>query len=195
MGPLHHVSEYAIQIIKKMQTEYISSWVPKQSVTDAFNAHCQEWVRHTVWVDDCRSWYKNNDTGRVNAVWPGSSLHYIEAIKTPRYEDFEIEYMGPAKKNLWAFLGMGYTRAMVEKEDPSPYLYLEGIDPKWRRAMGIDEGKVSDERRRALEREILNEGGDGNHEEPATPMLNGKDPKEEVELKADSGPLAAAKDH
>src|ERR1700710_1404775 len=83
----------------------------------------------------CRLWltlhrrYKNNETGRVNAVWPGSSLHYVEAIRVPRYEDYDIEYLGPGKKNLWAFLGMGAVQALVNKEDVSPYLNPEAIDP------------------------------------------------------------------
>jgi len=33
MGPLGAVSEYMIQIIKKMQYENLKSWVPKQDVT------------------------------------------------------------------------------------------------------------------------------------------------------------------
>jgi len=111
-------------------------------VTDSFNAHVQEWVRHTVWTDDCRSWYKDNETGRVNAVWPGSSLHYIEAIRTPRYEDFEITYLGPAKQNPWAFLGMGYVRDLVEQSDVSPYLSVDNIDPKWMKANNINMDKV-----------------------------------------------------
>lgn len=75
-GPLLTVSEYAIKIIKKMQKENIKSWCPRQDITDQFNEHSQEWIKHTVWKEGCRSWYKNNETGRVNAVWPGSSLHY-----------------------------------------------------------------------------------------------------------------------
>jgi hypothetical protein len=144
MGPLNGVSLYTLQIIRKLQTEYIRSIAPKQSVTDAFNAHCQEWIRHTVWVEECRSWYKNNETGRVNAVWPGSSLHYMEAIKMPRYEDFEITYLGPAEENRWAFLGLGTTRELVEKGDVSPYINVENIDPEWMKAIGIDDEKVQD---------------------------------------------------
>jgi hydroxyversicolorone monooxygenase len=147
MGPLMYVSYYAMQMIKKLQNEYICSIAPKQDVTDAFNDHCQEWVRHTVWVEDCRSWYKNNETGRVNAVWPGSSLHYIEAIRAPRYEDFEITYLGPAKKNLWAFLGMGTTPALVEKGDVSPYLNVNAIDPEWMKAIGIATSKKLQEKK------------------------------------------------
>lgn len=41
MGPLHAVSEYAIQWIKKMQNENLRSWVPRQQVTDQFNEHVQ----------------------------------------------------------------------------------------------------------------------------------------------------------
>lgn len=77
-GPLLDVSNYAIAMIKKIQYENIRSMVPRQDVTDMFNEHAQEWIKHTVWKDSCRSWYKNNDTGRVNAVWPGSSLHYCK---------------------------------------------------------------------------------------------------------------------
>ncbi|TKA22440.1 putative sterigmatocystin biosynthesis monooxygenase stcW [Salinomyces thailandicus] len=138
MGPLHTVSDYAVQMIKKMQNENIKSWVPKQDITDQFNDHVQEWIKHTVWKDDCRSWYKDNTTGRVNAVWPGSSIHYQQVIASPRYEDMQIEYRD---KNIWAHLGMGFTienRKGVEEADCSPYLNLNNIDPKWYEATGGD---------------------------------------------------------
>ncbi|EXJ86699.1 hypothetical protein A1O3_03652 [Capronia epimyces CBS 606.96] len=92
LGPLHAVTNYAIQVIKKMQIENIRSLVPRQDVTDEFNAHVQEFVKASVWKDDCRSWYKNPDTGKVFAIWPGSSLHYMQTIGTPRYEDYHVTY-------------------------------------------------------------------------------------------------------
>ncbi|KAH7381347.1 hypothetical protein DE146DRAFT_704940 [Phaeosphaeria sp. MPI-PUGE-AT-0046c] len=136
-GPLFSVGEYAVKIIKKMQRDHIKSWVPKQDITDRFNEHAQEWIKHTVWKSDCRSWYKNNDTGRVNAVWPGSSNQYSEVIETPRYEDFDITYL---HKNPWAHLGMGYAvcNANFPNSDVSPYLCLENIDPKWLKAVGYE---------------------------------------------------------
>nr|KMM71314.1 monooxygenase [Coccidioides posadasii RMSCC 3488] len=130
MGPLVEVGNYAIKLIKKIQNEHIHSITPRQDVTDAFNEHAQEWIKHTVWVDDCRSWYKNNETGRVNAVWPGSSLHYIELIKEPRFEDYSITYQN--KKNMWSFLGLGKVPAnVIPNSDHSPYLSVEAIDPVW----------------------------------------------------------------
>lgn len=137
MGPLMHVSLYALKVIRKLQTEYISSLCPRQDVTDAFNAHVQEWIRHTVWSEDCRSWYRNNETGRVNAVWPGSSLHYIKTIETPRWEDFEIRRLGPALQNPFAFLGMGFSKDDVEGADYSPYISLDNLEPQWMKAVGI----------------------------------------------------------
>ena len=32
MGPLHMLSDYAIQVIKKIQNENIRSWAPKQEI-------------------------------------------------------------------------------------------------------------------------------------------------------------------
>ncbi|KAK2804911.1 hypothetical protein FQN50_006420 [Emmonsiellopsis sp. PD_5] len=130
MGPLVEVGNYAIKLIKKIQNEHINSITPRQDVTDAFNEHVQEWVKHTIWTDDCRSWYKNNETGRVNAVWPGSSLHYIELIQEPRYEDYTITYKN--KKNMWSFMGLGRIKTHAEEgADHSPYMSLDAIDPLW----------------------------------------------------------------
>ncbi|KAF4630307.1 hypothetical protein G7Y89_g7832 [Cudoniella acicularis] len=131
MGPLSYVGQYAIQMIKKMQGEFIKSIVPKQDITDLFNAHTQEFIKSTVWSSNCRSWYRNNETGRVNAVFPGSSLHYCQVIETPRYEDYNITYQN--KHNPWAFLGLGFTieDRNLETADLSPYLNEEVLDPKW----------------------------------------------------------------
>jgi hypothetical protein len=101
--------------------------------------------RHTVWKDDCRSWYKNNETGRVNAVWPGSSLHYMDIITSPRYEDFEITYHN---KNPWAFLGMGHSLKNRDKKDWSPYLALENCDPKWQAAVGAPVSSTGQKKRK-----------------------------------------------
>lgn len=68
-GPLEAVAQYTLKVIKKMQRDHIKSWVPKQDITDRFNEHTQEWIKHTVWKGSCRSWYKNNETGRVNGMY------------------------------------------------------------------------------------------------------------------------------
>ncbi|KAJ4321385.1 hypothetical protein N0V94_002922 [Neodidymelliopsis sp. IMI 364377] len=156
-GPLSVVCDYTIQIIKKMQRDHIKSWVPRQDITDRFNEHAQEWIKHTVWKSDCRSWYRNNETGRVNAVWPGSSNMYSEVISSPRYEDFDIEYQ---HKNPWAHLGMGLAVCNIKYPDAdiSPYLQLENIDPKWLKAIGYGGPAAEVQKTREEKRHIQTDG-------------------------------------
>ncbi|KAH8901434.1 monooxygenase [Thozetella sp. PMI_491] len=131
MGPLQAVGKYILQMIQKFQRDHIHSMSPKQDVTDAFNEHTQTWTSSSCWADpNCRSWYKNNETGRVNAIWPGSSLHFCELVRTPRYEDFDIKYQN--KANMWEFLGLGFIKnQMVENGDLSPYINEQEVDRKF----------------------------------------------------------------
>ncbi|EFQ97210.1 4-hydroxyacetophenone monooxygenase [Nannizzia gypsea CBS 118893] len=129
VGPLMEAGRYAVKFIRKIQNEEIHSISPRQDVTDAFNEHVQAWSKHTIWTDSCRSWYKDEKTGRVNAIWPGSSEHFIELIKQPRFEDYTITYR---RKNMWSFLGLGNVPANItEGVDRSPYLSVDEIDPRW----------------------------------------------------------------
>lgn len=45
---------------------------------------------------------KDRASGRVTAVWPGSSIHYMEMIDSPRWEDFEITYCNVSTLHLIA---------------------------------------------------------------------------------------------
>lgn len=65
----------------------------------------------TVWTGDCPSWYKNQRGGRFTAVWPCSTLHYIETLATPRYDDFSVEYNG----RRFAYLSNGFSQT-----EPNP---------------------------------------------------------------------------
>ena len=70
MGPLDSVATYTIKVIKKMQAEFIKSIVPKQDMTDLFNAHTQEFIKQTVWSSSCRSWYRSKLYGNDFEVEP-----------------------------------------------------------------------------------------------------------------------------
>ena len=129
MGPLTRVGDYVVKVIHKMQHNHIASLTPHRDVTVALNIHIQEWMKRSVWTDNCQSWFKNNKTGRINALWAGSALHYSAAIEEPRWEDFEIEYQS---NNRFSYLGNGYTVAEKEEgADPTPFLVEENLDSKW----------------------------------------------------------------
>ncbi|KAF5560695.1 sterigmatocystin biosynthesis monooxygenase stcW [Fusarium napiforme] len=117
--PSHEVQiEYAMQCCIKIQNEGIKAMEVKQLPTTQWNKHLDNWhAKYSVWAGDCRSWYKANRTdGRVY-IWPGSMLHLLKTMKTPRFEDFTITYR---TDNVWDFLGNG--RTQIEE------LAEEGVD-------------------------------------------------------------------
>ncbi|KAJ9144525.1 flavin-binding monooxygenase-like protein [Pleurostoma richardsiae] len=123
------VSTLALAMIRKIQTDDIKSIAPKQEVTDAFNIHQQAMLHGTVWEDDCSSWYKDKN-GRINAIWPGSGLHFQEVVSEPRWEDYNITYKN--QHNMWAFLGRGFTRLERDPDaDVAPYMSVDALDPAW----------------------------------------------------------------
>jgi hypothetical protein len=64
--------------------------------------------------------YKNGKVdGRVHGPWPGSSLHFFEAINHPRYEDFEIEYWS---RNRFSYFGNGQTELELTGGDLAYYI-------------------------------------------------------------------------
>lgn len=106
-----------------MQEDQIKSMHPKQKVTDQLNAYQDAWhSKHSIWNEDCKSWYKDNMVGGRVYIWPGSMLHHLKFLKRPRYEHYEIEYKDP--DNIFAFLGDG--RTIGEKKHgadvPVPYI-------------------------------------------------------------------------
>lgn len=109
---------YMAAMIRKYQRQRIKSFVPSVQATEALNRRHQRWLQRTVWTDDCRSTYKGgNKNGRVIGPWPGSSLHYFDAISEVRFEDWEYDYWvtdGEAcevalGQGMWGYLGSGFT--------------------------------------------------------------------------------------
>lgn len=81
----------------------------------------------------------------MNAVWPGSSLHYCEMVENPRYEDFDIRYT--EKANRFAFMGLGFTRNQSEENsDLSPYMNRGVLEKKF---YSFQPSKEEDERTRS----------------------------------------------
>ena len=109
---LEHQVSYIVQMLSKFQKENVRSFEVSSAASESFNRWKDEYMKKMVWNEDCRSWYKGGSkSGRVVALWPGSTLHYLEAIKTPRYEDWKWCYQKGV--NPWAFLGNG--RSTAEK--------------------------------------------------------------------------------
>ncbi|KAL2833548.1 hypothetical protein BJY01DRAFT_259862 [Aspergillus pseudoustus] len=105
---------YIYRWLHKLQTEHVRSFTVHQDATDEYNQHMQTYLARTVWTRNCRSWYKRGTVdGPVVAVYGGTTFHFMEAIKEPRWEDFVIEYgkLGAGVVNRFAYLGNGFTKS------------------------------------------------------------------------------------
>ncbi|KEF57047.1 uncharacterized protein A1O9_07237 [Exophiala aquamarina CBS 119918] len=117
-------ASYMSSMIRKYQRQHIKSFSPLARATRLLNQRHQQRLQRFVWTDSCKSWYKNGQReGKVIGPWPGSSLHYFEAISEPKFEDWWYSYweskgdsgIEPPGSGMWEYLGNGYT--MLEAED------------------------------------------------------------------------------
>lgn len=101
--------------MRKYQRQRVKSFSPQHHATNALNRHLQRTLTKFVWTDSCRSWYKGGlKDGKVIGVWPGSSLHYFEAISEPKWEDWEYTYWQDEEED--------------EQDRQSPLVIANGID-------------------------------------------------------------------
>ena len=107
-----------LQVVQKMQKERIKSLNPKRSVCDEFAEHADLFVKRTAWDGPCSAWFKKGGGKNRLSVFPGSRLVFLDCLKTPRYEDYDIEYW--AGRFQW--LGNGFHAVEFNGGDDSWYL-------------------------------------------------------------------------
>ena len=101
-------ADYICSLIDKYQTEpTLRSISLKASASYDFKSHVAQATKKMVWSEVCRNSHNvRPNWGQASIVWPGSTLHYLEAIREPRFEDFEFEYSG----NRFAWMGDGVSQ-------------------------------------------------------------------------------------
>ena len=115
-------AQYICKFINKWQREQIRSFEVRSEAVEEFVAHKDKLMKGTVWVADCRSWYKSNKAGmKVTALWPGSTLHYVQTLMEPRFEDWMFSWRG----NRWDYLGDGFSTWEKSKHDLAFYIRNE----------------------------------------------------------------------
>ncbi|KFZ00448.1 hypothetical protein V498_00072 [Pseudogymnoascus sp. VKM F-4517 (FW-2822)] len=103
-------ADYMLKMIDRFQSQNITTFAPRREAVDDFINYKNEFMTKTVWFDPCRSWYKAGPRAPITALWPGSTLHYIEALMEPRIDDWEIKYAG----NRFTYLGNGYSQTELD---------------------------------------------------------------------------------
>jgi len=131
---LENQGDYITKCIRKLQKEDYASLSPLPSRVRDFTAYCDRYFENTVYMDDCNSWYraKGEDgeaaKGRITGLWPGSTLHCLETLRAPRWEDFEYESLKREgeEENRLGWLGNGWSVTQTGEGDPA--WYLEGVN-------------------------------------------------------------------
>lgn len=103
-------ADWMCKVIDRYQTTNIAQFAPKEQAIRDFVEYKDHFMQGTVWADPCRSWYKGRADGPILALWPGSTLHYIECMRDVRFDDLEIKYAG----NRFSWLGNGYSRTELD---------------------------------------------------------------------------------
>ena len=134
---------YFIQVIRKMQTEDVRSFRPKEDVTEKFLRHAASFLKRTAWTGPCSSWFKGGKADGVPAIWPGSRLSFLRCLEKVRWEDFELRYVN--EEDPFGFLGNGFHVCERDGSDITWYLGAPGkkVDEKWlREQMSGEKGEV-----------------------------------------------------
>ncbi|KAK4937018.1 hypothetical protein LTR28_009973, partial [Elasticomyces elasticus] len=104
---------YAFDAVEKLRKQNIKCMSPSVSAVNEFQEHKDSLMEDLVWTSGCRSWYKNGHVDdKVWGPWPGSSLHFLELMSKPRWEDWMFEHFGTG--NRFAYLGRGKTEREVK---------------------------------------------------------------------------------
>ncbi|KAJ6182618.1 hypothetical protein N7485_001260, partial [Penicillium canescens] len=136
-GPLEATSDYFIRILRKVIRERVRSFEIRQEVEQDFDCHTVELMKDMVWTGSCRSWCKlfnapllavmvcvllsyvrcivKPTNGKVTALYPGSSLHYMQTLSENRWEDYIWTYQGRTRFEYW---GAGLSWIEAPERDP-----------------------------------------------------------------------------
>ncbi|KAL2813563.1 monooxygenase [Aspergillus granulosus] len=145
-------ADYICSFIDRYQTEPIHTFAPKAAACEEFTAHVKTFMEvHAVWSGNCRNSHNNHRIGgRTPTTWPGSTLHYLEAMREPRADDWEIRYKG----NRFSWLGIGVSQTEWEPTADLAYYIRsrdEGVSGR-RRARTLEFARVGSLPERVLHR-------------------------------------------
>lgn len=115
--------EYISHFMNRWQKEDIARFDPKVEAVDDFMLQKDLFMKKTVWDTGCQSWYKNSQINKITALWPGSTLHYMETLSSPRYDDYDVRYNG----NRFAYLGNGFSQTEL-RDDIDKTWYIRNGD-------------------------------------------------------------------
>ncbi|OGE54789.1 hypothetical protein PENARI_c005G09522 [Penicillium arizonense] len=129
VGPVLIVIEaqgtYFAEVLNRWQKQDIRALEPRKEAVRDFIDHKDQFMQNTTWTTNCQSWYKNPQTGKITALWPGSTLHYLQALSDIRYDDYCVTYLGG---NRFSYLGNGFSQLELNPSADVAYYVRETDD-------------------------------------------------------------------
>lgn len=122
---LESQGDYIIKCVRKIQKEDIGSMELNPRAMRDWIRHLNGYFKRTVFMADCKSWYRKND--RIIGIWPGSTCHAVETMRSPRWEDFFYGF-ADEEHNTMSWLGNGVTDIETNGGDVSWYIEPEYMD-------------------------------------------------------------------
>ncbi|EIM90702.1 FAD/NAD-P-binding domain-containing protein [Stereum hirsutum FP-91666 SS1] len=111
-----------LRVLKKMQTENITTMSIRPRACDDFNEHRELYLKRTAWSGNCSSWFKPGNKNASPAMFPGNRILMIEMLNNFRWEDWDYEY-GYAG-NRFGYWGNGFTSRELDGRDTTFYYGL-----------------------------------------------------------------------
>ncbi|EFX06152.1 flavin-binding monooxygenase [Grosmannia clavigera kw1407] len=123
---MEKISKHYMQMIQKMSDEWITAFEPTEEATEDFAEHRRAFIPRTAWSGSCNSWFKQGSVKGEVMMWPGSRVHFFDALETPRWEDYRLTR---ANHNRFYYFGNGRAEREFDGHDLSWYLgLLDGVD-------------------------------------------------------------------
>ena len=73
-----------------MQRKSVAALEPRPDAQAAFVADVDQKMQQTVWqTGGCKSWYMDT-TGRIAALWPGSTFAFRRRVATFRAGEYQV---------------------------------------------------------------------------------------------------------
>lgn len=88
---------YVINCLKLMRQRNIGAMEVRAESQRHFATNIRNRMSNTVWqAGGCRSWYQDTHTGENTALWPGSVIGYMRAMRSVSTSEYELKPAPPA---------------------------------------------------------------------------------------------------
>ena len=90
-----HQWDYIAQLMTRLRNGEYSEISPSYTAMQALDEARVEAAKHTVWyTGGCQSWYL--DAAGIPASWPWNYSRFVDEMRQPRWEDFDLVMAGAA---------------------------------------------------------------------------------------------------